>query len=72
METEMADIEAQNGVANGDIVRNADAAAIFKKANRPVTLKVCAAVIGVEVLINFYFQNHQIILFSDIRFCRFC
>ncbi|KAK4778952.1 hypothetical protein SAY86_006480 [Trapa natans] len=40
METEMADIEAQTRVAtNGDTVRNADSAAIFRKANRPVTLK---------------------------------
>ncbi|KAK4751274.1 hypothetical protein SAY87_004756 [Trapa incisa] len=43
METEMADVEAQTCIAtNGDTVGKADSAAasaIFKKANRPITLK---------------------------------
>lgn len=42
MELEMADVEAQNGTSNRGIVRNPDAAAIFKNPNRPVTLKVRA------------------------------
>lgn len=55
---EMVDVEAQNGINNGGIARNAGATDIFKKANRPVTLKVgLAFIIVLEMSIKLSIFN---------------